>query len=216
MRFASSIVVALAAVSLLSAPACRRHGARSATNDMARLQSPDPDEREDAAENLRDSGGPPAGVVPYVIAAVQRENDPKALREELLTLGASGAPEARPILEQHMSHPDEDVRRTANKAYGMWRERAAYLAGRYRVAYPTPPPRPMPGPPGAPPPPPASDGCDELAQICGKDPFDVSRCHQDLAGLPHPAVQAWADCINTLSTEPCQKAHDKCIAKVKR
>jgi hypothetical protein len=169
MRVAPSVVVVLAAVSLLSAPACRRREARSAANEMARLQSPDPDEREDAADDLRDGGGPPAAAVPVLVAVVQHETDMKALRAELLTLGASGAMEARPVLEAHLRHPDEDVRKAAIKAIQRWQERAAYMSNRYRVPYAPPPPpaaapAPHPGEPAAPPPAPTSDGCDELAQ----------------------------------------------------
>ncbi len=215
MRAAPSVVIALAAVSLLLVPACRRRDARSAANEMARLQSPDPDDREDAADDLRDGNGPPAAAVPYLIAAAQREPEPKALRSELLTLGASGAPEARPVIEPFLRHPDEDVRKAAMKALEKWQGRAAYMAGRYRVGYAPPPAAAVSAPVAAPAAGPASDGCDELAQICGKDPFDVGRCHRDLGSLAQPQRQAWADCINALSTEACQKANDKCLAKVK-
>lgn len=216
MRLTSCFaVVVLAAASLLSVPACRHRDARSAADAMARLQSPDPDEREDAADDLRSRGGPPAVAVPYLIAAAQRENDIKALRAELLALGGSGAPEARPIIEQHFQNPEEAVRKTAIKAMQIWLERAPYFASRNRLVYAPFAARPMPTAPGAAPQSPASDGCEELAQICGTDPFDVPKCHHDLAGLPRPGLQAWADCINTLSTEPCQQAHEKCLAKGK-
>ena len=181
---------------------------------VAKLQSRDWEDRRDAAEDLRDDGGPPAIAVPHLIAAAQKETAPKALGAMLITLGASGAPEAKPLIEARVNDPDPDMRRWARKGMKNWQAKNGERV-RQDVSTPalTPPPATT-GPAAAPPPQQGPDGCDQFKTICAADPFDLQKCKADLKVVSYPQQQVWADCINS-STDPCQKAHDGCMTKAK-
>jgi hypothetical protein len=83
------------------------------------LQSPDARERRDAAAELRDEGPPPDAVRPLLEAA-KRETDPKTYGEMIITLGASGAPEAESIICEAVWDSRANVRRWASKAFLLW------------------------------------------------------------------------------------------------
>lgn len=125
---------------------------KTPSESMSLLQSPDPDERQDAAKDLMDDGGPPREAVPALIQALQREQDPDTYGVLLVALGKSGAPEARPYLEVNINNQNKHVRKSAEKALELW-------ARKNPNGVPVPPPA-MPAPPpdapagGAPPPPP--------------------------------------------------------------
>jgi len=134
---------------------CHRDRARSPADQVAMLASPDAGERRDAADNLMDDGGPSPEAVPYLIIAIQREQDPKTYGVMLLALGKSGAPEARPYIESNLHNPNKHVRDRAEKALEYWSARNPYGAPAAAGGPPPQPeaePQPMPPPPGAPPP----------------------------------------------------------------
>src|SRR5262245_29316146 len=84
------------------------------------LGAADADDRKEAAEKLRKDGGPPLDAVPHVIAAIQRERDGEARAEMLITLGASGSADAKPVLEANLNDRDKDVREGAQKGLKLW------------------------------------------------------------------------------------------------
>jgi hypothetical protein len=185
---------------------------------LAKLGSQDWKDRRDAADDLREDGGPPQQAVVALAMAASRERHPKALGAMLLTLGASGAPEAKPIIEAHVDDGDSDVRRYARRAMKSWLVRNGQNVRR-DVETPAHQPAPTAAPTpqeetakSAPPPP---DGCEQFKGICGADPFAVDKCRTDMKALAFAQQVAWADCVNA-STEACQKAHDSCVAKAKR
>ncbi len=136
-------------VCAFSTAACRRNRSESPADHVAMLQSPDADERRDAAKDLMDNGGPAPQAVPYLIAALQREQDPKTYGIMLLALGKSGAPDALPYLQANVGNPNKHVRERAEKGLEEWSRRNPN-------GVPVPPPTDYPPPQGAEPPPPGA------------------------------------------------------------
>jgi len=155
--------------------------------------------------------------VPYLIAAAQKETNPKALGAMLITLGSSGAPEAKPLIEARVNDPDSDMRRWARRGMKNWLQKNGTMV---RADIATAPPPAVSASASASTstsspattPHPGESGCQQFSTACATDPFDAPKCKKDLAPLSYTEVQAWADCVNS-STEPCQKAHNTCMAK---
>lgn len=189
---------------------------------LAKLDSPDPGARKDAANDLDSRSGVPANAVAALVKAASKEQDPRALEAMLSTLGDSGAPDAKPILDAHADDPNDDVRRADHKAAKKWAEKNGEVVRR-DVETKTPPGAaplaPMnPGNTNAAAPPssaPTSDGCQQFKDICDKDPFSVEKCRADLHPFTYAQTQAWADCVND-SKLPCQRAHEACVLKAKK
>ena len=103
----------------LSLPAC--HHAMPPDEAVAAIRDPDPKVRQSAADSLRADNVVPAGAVPFLLQAVQVEPVPYARGAMLITLGTSGAPEAKPIIDQAvMTAADPDMRRWAGRALKAW------------------------------------------------------------------------------------------------
>lgn len=119
MRTTTKLLAALCfAGSLLLTPAC---GPKMTTQEaIANLKSPDLETRWKSADALR--GGTtgkkvaPEAVAP-LIDAVKTEKEAKARGAMLTTLGASGAPEAKPVI-------DEWVQKAATHDEQRWYGRA--------------------------------------------------------------------------------------------
>jgi hypothetical protein len=162
MRFSSfAVLLGFAACAALST-GCGR--SKTPHDAMSLLQSPDPDERKDAAKDLMDDDGPPPDAVPALITALQREQDPDTYGVILVALGKSGAPEAKPYLETNINNQNKSVRRSAEKALELWARKNPNGVPMPPPGAPPPPPAdpangppPPPPPPAAPPPPPAQD-----------------------------------------------------------
>lgn len=186
--------------------------------EVTKLENPEWKVRREAAEDLREHDGPPASAVPALLAAAAREQKPEALEQMLLTLGQSGAPEAKPLIEAHMEDGDSDLRRSARKAMKNWLSKNGQVVRRDVETPPALPPAPATAASAAkaeaPPAPPPPDGCDQFKSICGADPFALDKCKADMKPLSYEQQVAWADCVNA-STERCQKAHTICVAKAR-
>ena len=181
-----------------------------ALRDIAKLQSPDWGERREAADDLRDDGGPPREAIGPLLQAGQHEMHPKALGAMLLTLGESGAPEARPFIEANQRATNDDVRKYANKAMKTWRSRNGEMVRQDILTAPPPPPA-LAGQPAPAAAPQGPDGCEQFKSICGADPFAVEQCQADTKGLSYRQQVVWAECVNT-SPDACQRAHQLCMA----
>ena len=151
MRFSSFAVLLGVAACVALSTGCR--GPKTPQDAMSQLQSPDPDEREDAAKELMDDGGPSPQAVPALIAALQREQDPKTYGVILVALGKSGAPEAKPFIETNINNQNKTVRKHAEEALELWSRKNPNGTP---AAPPPGAPPPPPDVPGAPPPPPAA------------------------------------------------------------
>lgn len=123
MRFSTPVTALVLALAASSVTGCHRDRAYSPADRIAMLQSPDPGQRRDAADDLMDGGGPSPQAVPYLIAAIQREQDPKTYGVMLLALGKSGAPEAKPYIEANLQNPNKNVRNRAEQALVYWSQR---------------------------------------------------------------------------------------------
>jgi hypothetical protein len=104
--------------------------------------------RQSAADALRTPlGVPPESVQPLLVAASQ-EASPPARGAMLITLGKSGSPLAKPLIEQAvMTAQDPDMRRWASRALKYW----MMSTGQLPAEYPFPKDWPY-GQPGFPPP----------------------------------------------------------------
>ena len=96
------------------------------------LRNPEAEARRDAADALRtDNGVPPQALGP-LLAAVSAESDPAARGAELITLGRSGAPQAKPVIDQAvMTAADPNMRRWAGRALKYWMLATAQLPAGY-------------------------------------------------------------------------------------
>lgn len=89
----------------------------------AGLNDPDPKVRRNSADGLRDGGDVPPDAVPKLLAAIANEKEPEVIGAELITLGASGVAEAKPIICKYVGGgPNGDVRmsRWASHAQTAW------------------------------------------------------------------------------------------------
>lgn len=96
------------------------------------LQDPDPAVRRNAADGLRDGDDVPPEALPKLYAALDKEDNPEALGAELITVGASGAPEALPYICKYIGGGGSgDVRmsRWANHALTNWKKKNPSAAG---------------------------------------------------------------------------------------
>jgi hypothetical protein len=111
----SSVMVSLAFV----ATGCGHP--RSPAELEAGLNDPDPAVRRKSADGLRHGDEVPPDAVPKLLAAIDKEQDVEAYGAELITLGTSGAAEARPYLCKNISGGgDVRMSRWANHALTAW------------------------------------------------------------------------------------------------
>ncbi len=113
-----SAVLLLAGALALGAGACK--DPKTPAESIAELRSPDPNARQSAADDLRTDNGVPAEAVSPLLQAIQTEQEPKVRGAILITLGRSGVPEAKPIIDQHINTDDRDMRRWASRALKYW------------------------------------------------------------------------------------------------
>lgn len=114
-RFVGAVLVGVA---LLSLAACREP--RTPAQSIAALDDPNPDERQRAADALRTDSGVPKEAIQPLIDHYGREQVPKVRGAILITLGRSGAPEAKPLIDQAIPTEDRDMRRWAGRALKYW------------------------------------------------------------------------------------------------
>ncbi|MGH7285569.1 MAG: HEAT repeat domain-containing protein [Polyangiaceae bacterium] len=84
------------------------------------LQSPDPVERRKSADGLRKGDEVPPEAVAQLCAAADKETNPEALGAELIALGVSGSPDAKPRICKRFGDPDVRMSRWANHAMQAW------------------------------------------------------------------------------------------------
>ncbi len=133
-------------MSLFSAVGCGP--AKSPAELEAGLNDPDPAIRRSSADSLRSRNGVPAEAIPKLLAAIDKEQDPEAYGAEMITLGASGVPEAKPYICKKFGDPDIRMSRWANHAQLAWLKKNPGSNGCTGVA--TVPEVPKNAPAGAP------------------------------------------------------------------
>lgn len=108
-----------AAVLILSAaPGCRPP--LTVDQLVSDLQSPSAGKRRRAATDLQTPEGIPEEAIPALLAAARTETDPGALGVMLMTIGKSGVPEARPIIDQYLPTADRGLRTKVGRALQAW------------------------------------------------------------------------------------------------
>lgn len=154
LRRPTALVAALVGVLTLASVGCRRgEHAKTPAEMVANLRSPEWETRRHAADQLRDDGGPAPEALPALYAAMAHEQHPKAYGAMLITLGASGIPEARPLIDARLNDPSADMRRWSKRALNQWLVRNGLLSEDDDMP---PPGHPLYGPP--PPLPPSAPG----------------------------------------------------------
>lgn len=105
--------------SALSIPAC--HHGMDPDQALVAIHDPNPRVRQHAADSLRSGNVVPNDAIPVLFQAIQTEQDPSVRGAILITLGTSGAPQAKPVIDQAvMTAPDPDQRRWAGRALKAW------------------------------------------------------------------------------------------------
>lgn len=139
-------LVALTFVGAVCLAACRE--AMPPGVAIANLQSPSPEQRQTAADALRTPNGVPPEAIPPLLAAASQEQSAPARGAMLITLGKSGSPAAKPLIDQAvMTATGTDTRRWAARALKYWMITTGQLPAEYAF------PRDWPyGQPGYPPP----------------------------------------------------------------
>jgi hypothetical protein len=108
----SSVLISLA----LGSAACGHP--RSPAELEAGLNDPDPKVRRTSADGLRHGDDVPADAVPKLLAAIANEKDPEVYGAELITLGASGVADAKPLICKNIGGGgDVRMSRWANHAW---------------------------------------------------------------------------------------------------
>jgi HEAT repeats len=90
---------------------------------IASLRAPDAETRRQAADDLRrdEANGVPADAVPALLDALSSEPEPAVRGSILLTLGRSGAPEAKPAIDDAIAtETDPHLIRSAKRARKYW------------------------------------------------------------------------------------------------
>jgi hypothetical protein len=106
-------------LAVLAIPAC--HHAMPPDEALAAIHDGDPKVRQHAADALRDGNVVPGPAVPALLQAVQTEQVAYVRGAMLITLGTSGAPQAKPIIDQAVqTAADPDSRRWAGRALKAW------------------------------------------------------------------------------------------------
>ncbi len=150
MKTTSRVTFALASVLCFAAAAASAgcHHAMRPDVAIANLQNPDPSVRQHAADSLRTPEGVPPESIQPLLAIASQEQNPQARGAMLITLGKSGSPLAKPLIDQAvMTSQDPDNRRWASRALKYW----MITTGQLPAEYAFPPNWPY-GQPGFPPP----------------------------------------------------------------
>jgi hypothetical protein len=148
-----SVLAPLSLAALLAAsPGCSSSPPpRSAGAMVAQLASADWQARQKAAEELGQGEGPPASAVPALYAALRKEQDARVQGALLVAFGASGAAEAKPLIDARIADPDADAQGHARRALKKWLVRNMLMTDDEELP---PPPHRFYGqvqlPPGAP------------------------------------------------------------------
>lgn len=87
---------------------------------IADLKNPEAPKRRDAADRLRTDQGVPKEAIGPLLEAASTEKDPRVVGAILITLGRSGVPEAKPLIDQQIPSMDKDMRRWAARALKFW------------------------------------------------------------------------------------------------
>jgi hypothetical protein len=112
-------LAALSYTSLLYLGACGH--SMPPAQAIGSLQSPDPTTRQTAADALRTPQGVPPEAIHPLMTAASSEQDPHAKGAMLITLGKSGSPEAKAMIDQAVATAsDPDMRRWASRALKYW------------------------------------------------------------------------------------------------
>ena len=124
-----TIAYALALAPLL-AVACMPVTPATAINN---LNSPNAGVRQNAADSLRTDTGVPADAVEPLIAAYQRDTDPHAKAAELIALGRSGNPAAKPLIDAYVhGAQNRDEQRWGGRALKYWMVENKQIAPDYK------------------------------------------------------------------------------------
>jgi hypothetical protein len=114
----------------LLAVACMRVPPSTAINN---LSSSNPGLRQNAADSLRTDAGVPDEAIQPLIEAYQRDTDPHAKAAELIALGRSGSPAAKPLIDAYVRDAKNgDEQRWGGRALKYWMLQNKQMAPDYK------------------------------------------------------------------------------------
>ncbi len=105
----------------------------SKASAVANLESADPDTRQRAADSLRgEPGGVPPDAIAPLIAAYKSDPSSYAKAAELIALGKSGSPEAKPLIDVYVRNAaNSDEQRWGGRALKYWMLQTGQLPADY-------------------------------------------------------------------------------------
>ncbi len=129
MRKTSPLRSVLVLASLLAACAPKM----TSSQWIAQLGDADPQKRQQAADELRSDAGVPSEAVAPLIAAFKRDTTPNAKGAEAISLGASGAAEAKPLIDDYVRNArTREQQRWAGRALKYWMQRNKQIPQDYK------------------------------------------------------------------------------------
>jgi HEAT repeat protein len=100
---------------------------------ISNLSSPDPGVRQNAADSLRTDIAVPDEAIQPLIEAYQRDTDPHAKAAELIALGHSGSPAAKPLIDAYVRDAkNSDEQRWGGRALKYWMLQNKRIAADYK------------------------------------------------------------------------------------
>lgn len=124
-----TLFFALVVASLAPLAAC---GGMPPEKAMAELHNPDAKVRQHAADSLRGPKAPPQAV-PALLEAVKGEQDLKAKAAMMISLGDSGAPEAKGLIDEYVAKASNaDEQKYAGRALKYWMWKTGQLPKDYK------------------------------------------------------------------------------------
>jgi hypothetical protein len=104
----------------------------SKTALIAGLQDPNPVTRQKAADSLRSGGVPPEAIDP-LISAYKSDTSPNAKAAELIALGDSGHPDAKPLIDAYVQNAsNRNEQRWGGRALKYWMLKNGQIPAGYK------------------------------------------------------------------------------------
>jgi hypothetical protein len=100
---------------------------------LTELHNPNPTVRQHAADSLRGPKVSPQQAVPALLEAVKTEQDLKAKAAMVISLGDSGTPEAKAVVDDYVAKASShDEQKYAGRALKYWMQKTGQLPKDYK------------------------------------------------------------------------------------
>jgi hypothetical protein len=113
-------VLAALAITVATTALAGCRPSRPVAQIVVELRDPDPVKRQHAASDLQTKNGVHVQAIPHLLQAASVEQNKEALGAMLVTLGKSGVPEAKGLIDQHIPTTDLGLRKHLGRALRYW------------------------------------------------------------------------------------------------